>query len=240
VNTRLKCVLLDDELPGLTYLKILCEQIPEVEVVKAFNDPQKFLSAADNLDFDACILDIEMPKLNGLQVARLLKDKLIIFATAYKQYAADAFDLDATDFVGKPVTKDRLETAIKKALSRKKSTTLETRTLQFNTDKGKALIDTNEIAYITTSEVDSRDKVLWMTDNSYLVLKNISFETVQSQLPSLSFCRINKKQIIALKIVTSFTYNEIVTKVILENAPVKLSLSETYRQEFQNAIQQIS
>ncbi|HZI26108.1 MAG TPA: response regulator [Chryseolinea sp.] len=72
MTTRLKCVLLDDELPGLAYLKILCEQIPEVEVVKAFNDPQKFLSTADNLDFDACILDIEMPKVNGLQVARLL------------------------------------------------------------------------------------------------------------------------------------------------------------------------
>ena len=102
MTTRLKCVLLDDELPGLTYLKMLCEQIPEVEIVKVFNDPVKFLASIHHLDFEAVILDIEMPKVNGLQVAQALKDKLIIFATAYKQYAFDAFDLDATDFIGKP------------------------------------------------------------------------------------------------------------------------------------------
>jgi DNA-binding LytR/AlgR family response regulator len=218
---------------------MLCEQIPEVEVVKAFNDPQKFLTSAGDLDFDACILDIEMPKMNGLQVAQALQNKLIIFATAYKQYAADAFDLDAIDFVGKPVTRERLETAIKKALSRMKLITQERRLLHFNTDKGKALIDISKIALISTSAIDSRDKVLTMMDQSSVVLKNVSFETLQSRLPALEFSRINKKQIIALEIVASFTFNEILTKVF-GDAPIKLSLSETYRQEFQNAIRRFS
>lgn len=239
MTTRLKCVLLDDELPGLTYLKMLCEQIPEVDVVRAFNDPQKFLNIAGDLDFDACILDIEMPKVNGLQVAQALQNKLIIFATAYKQYAADAFDLDAIDFVGKPVTRERLETAIKKALSRNKLVTQERRALQFNTDKGKALIDISNIVLISTSEIDSRDKVLTMRDQSSIVLKNVSFEMLQSQLPDRQFCRVNKKQIIALEFVASFTFNEILTKVF-GDGPLKLSLSETYRQQFQNAIKRLS
>lgn len=72
---------------------MLCEQIPELEVVKAFNRTDLFLSEIDKIDFDLCILDIEMPRMNGVEIARLLKDKLIIFTTAHKEYAAEAFDL---------------------------------------------------------------------------------------------------------------------------------------------------
>jgi DNA-binding LytR/AlgR family response regulator len=235
----MKCILLDDELPGLMYLKMLCEQIPEIEVVKTFNDPQKLVSSINTLEFDACILDIEMPKINGMQIAQLLKDKLIIFVTAYRQYAVDAFDLDATDFVAKPVTKERLETAIKKAIAKKKVRDQERQVLQLNTDKGKTLINIVNIAYITTSEIDSRDKVAVMLDQSSTVLKNISFETLQTQLPGNMFCRINKKQIIALKIVGSYTHNEIST-TLNNGTPITLTLSESYRQDFQLATKRIS
>ena len=105
MNTKLRCLLLDDELPGLTYLKMLCEQLPELEVVKAFNSPDIFLKEVPNLDFDLCILDIEMPAMNGLHVANLLQGKPVIFVTAYKEFAAEAFDLDAIDYVRKPVKK---------------------------------------------------------------------------------------------------------------------------------------
>ena len=90
----------------------MCEQIPDLEVVRAFNNPQVLLTEIENLDFDFCILDIEMPQLNGLQVAKLLKGKPVIFTTAYKEYAADAFDMDAVDYVQKPVKIERLHQAI--------------------------------------------------------------------------------------------------------------------------------
>ena len=61
---------MDDELPGLAYLKMLCDQLEEVEVVKAFNSPiMHLLKELPNLEFDLCILDIEMPEMNGLQLA---------------------------------------------------------------------------------------------------------------------------------------------------------------------------
>ena len=72
-------MLLDDELPALSYIKVLCEELPDVEVVKAFNDPKKFLEAIPTLDFNVCILDIQMPGFTGLEVAQHLKDKLNIF-----------------------------------------------------------------------------------------------------------------------------------------------------------------
>ncbi|WP_259130319.1 LytR/AlgR family response regulator transcription factor [Chryseobacterium ginsenosidimutans] len=65
----IKCVILDDELLAISYLKLLCEQIDNVEVVKAFNDPKIFLSEIEKIDCNVCILDIEMPGMNGLQVA---------------------------------------------------------------------------------------------------------------------------------------------------------------------------
>lgn len=236
----MKCVLLDDEMPGLTYLKMLCEQIPEVEVVKAYNDPQKFVNESGSLKFELCILDIEMPKLNGMQVATLLKDKLVIFATAYREYAADAFDLDAVDFVQKPVTKERLHAAIRKAIARRSSKEQRKQHIQLNSEQGKALIQVDHLAYITTSAVDSRDKVAVMLDNASLVLKNISFGSLREQLPHDDFCRVNKKQLIALKIVASFTFDWITTTLLQDGKPLKIALSDAYRDQFQQAVEQIS
>lgn len=59
IEKNLKCILLDDEIPSLRFLKMLCEQIPGLEVVKTFNDPTVLLSEYRKLSFDFCILDIE-------------------------------------------------------------------------------------------------------------------------------------------------------------------------------------
>ena len=230
VNAKLKCILLDDEIPGLTYLRMLCEQIPEVEVIKAFNDPQKFLSESRTLDFDLCILDIEMPGMSGLQVAALLKQKFVIFTTAYKEHAADAFDLDAIDYVRKPVQKDRLEQAIKKALERHSSKKQEMEFIHLNTDRGKTLIHLNQLGYITTSETDSRDKIAVLLDGSSLTLKNVSFENLLKMLPASRFCRISKREVISLQIVVSYSFNSVTTSMI---TTMKHSISEVYRQDFQ-------
>ncbi|MES1226066.1 MAG: response regulator, partial [Bacteroidota bacterium] len=140
MNTKLKCLLLDDELPGLTYLKILCEQIPTLEVVKTFNSPENLLLSLPDLDYDLCIMDIEMPGMDGLQLANLLRGKPVIFTTGYKEYAAEAFDLDAVDYVRKPIKKERLEQAVEKAIKRVNSGSRAKSFIQLNTDKGKAII----------------------------------------------------------------------------------------------------
>lgn len=230
-------MLLDDELPGLTYLKMLCEQIEGLNVVKAFNSSEVFVRDMQNLDFDLCILDIEMPGLNGLQVARLLKDKAIIFTTAYKEYAIDAFDVDAVDYLVKPIKKERLEIAIEKAATRLASKREENKFLQLNTDKGKALIKVDELYYIKVSDTDSRDKEAFLTDNRRLTLKNISFEHLLEVLPSHHFCRVNKREIIALKAVAHFSSDQITTTLTNKSGEqIKLSLSEIYKNNFANML----
>lgn len=233
MNIKLRCLLLDDELPGLTYLKMLCEQLPELEVVKAFNSPDIFLKEVPNLDFDLCILDIEMPAMNGLHVANLLQGKPVIFVTAYKEFAAEAFDLDAIDYVRKPVKKERLQQAIQKAASRISKSSSAKNFVQLNTDKGKALLFFDQVGYIKTSDSDSRDKTVQLLDGTILTLKNISFEKLLEVLPSDQFSRVNKKELVAIKSVHFFSHDEITTSIPQSSGkPLVLTLSESYRQEF--------
>lgn len=214
---------------------MLCEQLPEVEVVKAFNNPITFLKEVPELEFDLCILDIEMPEMNGLQVTNLLKGKPVIFATAYKDYAAEAFDLNAIDYIRKPIKMDRLHQAVLKAalyLANRKRP-IEKSFVQLNTNKGRTILYFDKIAYIKTSETDSRDKVARLFEGEEVVLKNISFKKLTELLPASDFSRINKKEVLSLKAVQVFSYDEITTSITSGSGRnIKLSLSEIYRNGF--------
>ena len=233
LNTKLKCLLLDDELPGLMYLKMLCEQIPELEIVKTFNNPEKLLAEISQIDFDLLISDIEMPGMDGLHLAGMLQGKMVIFCTAYKDYAADAFNIDAIDYITKPVKPERLQKAISKALERFDKPDTSKKFMQLNTDKGKTLLYFNQIQYIKTAESDSRDKTVLLADGSFLNLKNIKFDTLLKELPESDFCRVNKKEIVAVRSVKFFSHNEIVLHHLEKNDKNStLILSETYRSDF--------
>ncbi|WP_223607279.1 LytTR family DNA-binding domain-containing protein [Chryseobacterium sp. OSA05B] len=226
----IKCVILDDELLAISYLKLLCEQIENVEVVKAFNDPKIFLNEIDTLDCNLCILDIEMPGMTGLQVAEIISgSKKIIFTTAYKEYAAEAFDLNVVDYVRKPIKKERLIQAFEKAkelvdVPHKKDL------IEWNTNIGRTVIFTEQIAYIKTSEIDSRDKDIILNDGTTIVLKNLSFKTLLEMLPSKDFAQVNKKEIIALSSIKVFSTNEIITTIQSEGDQfLKLQIGEAYK-----------
>ena len=212
---------------------MLCEQIPEVEIVKTFNNPEKLLSEIPDLEFDLLISDIEMPGIDGLHLAEMIQNKLVIFCTAYKDYAADAFNIDAVDYITKPVKLERLQKAITKAFERFNKPETAKKFIQLNTDKGKTLLYFNQIQYIKTAVSDSRDKTVLLTDGSFLNLKNVKFDTLLNELPETDFCRINKKEIVAVKAIKFFNHNEIVLHHLEKNDKnIILFLSETYRSDF--------
>ncbi|WP_284464550.1 response regulator transcription factor [Chryseobacterium sp.] len=226
----IKCVILDDELLAISYLKLLCEQIDDVEVIKAFNDPKIFLNEIDSLDCNLCILDIEMPGMTGLQVAELISgSKKIIFTTAYKEYAAEAFDLNVVDYVRKPIKKERLVQAFEKA--KEQITTVQKKAfIEWNTNIGKTVILTEQIAYIKTSEIDSRDKDIILNDGTTIVLKNLNFKNLLEMLPANDFAQVNKKEIIALASIKVFSTNEIITTIPTEDHNfLKLQIGEAYK-----------
>jgi len=211
---------------------MLCQQIAGLEVVKAFNNPQAFLEEFTKLEFDFCIIDIEMPAMNGLQVANLLNGKPVIFSTAYKEYAVEAFELNAIDYMVKPIRKERLQQAVDKVshfLNTKKESK---KFIQINTDKGKSILFFEQLVYIKTSDIDSRDKIAQLSDGSTVTIKNKSFNTLLNQLPKNNFVRINKKELISLKTVQFFSFDEITTNIPTQNGNLKLILSDSYRKDF--------
>ncbi|WP_300672463.1 response regulator [Soonwooa sp.] len=235
MTNTIKCVILDDELLAISYLKLLCEQIEGVEVVKAFNRPDIFLQEINNIDCDLCILDIEMPNINGLQVAAQIPDKQIIFTTAYKDYAADAFDLNVVDYVRKPLKKERLEQAFEKVKVVQKP--IKKSFFEWNTGIGKTQIDIKSLLYIHTSDIDSRDKTALLDDYSEITLKNINFKTLLSLLPEQEFVQINKKEVLAISVVKAFSDNEIVTNIHKDGEPIlKLALTEAFRENFNKTL----
>ncbi|PUB29357.1 LytTR family two component transcriptional regulator [Elizabethkingia sp. YR214] len=228
MTNTIRCVILDDELLAISYLKLLCEQIEGVEVVRVFNNPRYFLDEINDIDCDLCILDIEMPGLNGLQVAELISHKKIIFTTAYKEYAAEAFDLNVIDYVRKPIKKERLQQAFAKA--KEFVETPKSNFIEWNTNLGKSRIFTDQIAYIKTSEIDSRDKDMILNDGTGIILKNINFKTLLEMLPEKDFSQINKKEIVALKSIKVVSVNEIITNISEDGENfARLHISEVYK-----------
>lgn len=223
---------MDDELPGLTYLRMLCEQLNFVEVERCFDSPAQFLKEYQHLSHDVCLLDINMPGISGIEVAQLLKNKPVIFISAHPEFAINAFELDAVDFIKKPVTKDRLE----KALLKVKARLSEPGTKDYftwNTHLGKSTVYFNEVLYITTSNVDSRDKTAWLRGGHSLTLKNITIEKLLELLPGSGFARVNKSDIVNRRAVQAYTADDIVMKLKDQRGQqLRISLGDTYKKAF--------
>lgn len=237
-NKSLRVVLLDDELLALGYLRTLCEGIPDLEVVKAFDNPVLFLSEVENLIFDFCISDIVMPNLSGLEVAEKLHSKPIIFTTAHNEYAADAFDIEAIDYLRKPVQRERLERAIEKVknhLEQLKSQAIWT----VNTNKGKFTIQLSTIVSFSTDTYDRRDKLMLLENGDELVVKNKSFDQLLHELDGISWVRISKSELISKAFVRGYQGDIILSKIRNKEGKYKeFSLSENYRKTFIEAFSQ--
>ena len=119
----LRTLIADDEPLAVERMQIICAGIPALAVVGTANDGAAALRLIDALTPDLVLLDMTMPELDGLGVARRLaggtNPPAIVFVTAHDSFAVEAFDLDAVDYVLKPVTPERLNRAIGRALARR-------------------------------------------------------------------------------------------------------------------------
>lgn len=115
----LRTLIVDDEPLAIERLQILAARIPALHVVGTASDGAQALRLAEALTPDLLLLDMTMPEADGLAVARQLVRPAVIFVTAHDQFAVEAFDCDAVDYVLKPVAQDRLERAVERALARR-------------------------------------------------------------------------------------------------------------------------
>jgi len=118
-ETRLRTMIVDDEPLAIERLQIMCAQIPCLNLVGTATDGASALRMVPALKPDLLLLDIAMPGLDGMEVARTLEQSdqrpQVIFVTAFDQFAVAAFDVSAVDYLLKPVAQDRLERAVSRA-----------------------------------------------------------------------------------------------------------------------------
>lgn len=119
----LRTLIVDDEPLAVERMQILCSRLPSLSVVGTASDGAAALRLVEALSPDLLLLDMTMPEVDGLSVARRLASQpnrpAIVFVTAHDHFAVEAFDLDAVDYVLKPVAQDRLERAIERAVARR-------------------------------------------------------------------------------------------------------------------------
>jgi two-component system response regulator AlgR len=119
----LRTLIVDDEPLAIERMQVLCAEIDQLAVVGTASDGEAALTLAGKLGPDLLLLDMTMPGMDGLAVARDLgraeEPPSVIFVTAHEDFAVEAFDLDAIDYVLKPVARDRLERAVERVLARR-------------------------------------------------------------------------------------------------------------------------
>lgn len=119
----MRTLIVDDEPLAVERMQILCSRIPALQVVGTASDGAAALRLIEALTPDLVLLDMTMPEVDGLGVARALAGQAsrpaVVFVTAHDDFAVEAFDCDAVDYVLKPVAQERLERAVERAQARK-------------------------------------------------------------------------------------------------------------------------
>lgn len=238
----MKYIIIDDEPDAIDVLKYHLNNVPFMELIASFRNPIEALEYLQKNTVDLLFLDINMPKLSGINFAKLLEHPpLIIFTTAYSEYAIESYDLKAVDYLLKPIEFNRLLKAVMKAQDLISLNKTKANSVQQNTTERKDVtillksgsefhqIPLHEIKYI---ESDGNYVTIHTTKRSVLARNKIS--EIKELLPQQYFVRVHRSYIVALK------HIEIIRRycVIIDNK--EIPLSSKYRDDFFSIIDKMN
>lgn len=205
---KIKCILLDDEPFALDILEDDLQSFDKFEVVAKFSTPQEAFAFLEKEKIDLIFSDIQMPGQLGTAFVKSLKDPpLVIFTTAFHQYAVEGFELNAIDYLMKPIRKERLEQALQKVenqLNLKKSheSSTEENFIHIFVEYKKVKIFFDEILYVE----GLKDYVkIHLQNRVHPLLTRSNLKGMESKLPELTFLRIHNSYIINKTKVEAFT-----------------------------------
>lgn len=228
----MKCIIIDDEPIAREGLEVLTNKIPRLKLAGSFDSAESASEYLKTDDVDLIFLDIEMPGINGLEFARTIpKNTLVIFTTAYSEYALDSYEVDAVDYLVKPIEPERFQKAVDKAIAyHALLTDAENEEIENNTDNDFIFVKSErryfKVHYNDIQFIEGlKDYVIIQTDSKRIITK-MYLRTIFELLPSKMFFRINKSYIVNLNRIDSFDNNDVFI------GDHEIGIGNTYRDEF--------
>ena len=217
---KIKCVIIDDEPLAIKVVENHLKEFQNFEVIETFNNPIEALSLLEKGNVDALFLDINMPKMNGLDFAEIINSKTnVIITSAYREYGVESFDLNVLDYLVKPIPFNRFlktinkitqQVYLQKGIQKEEDSSNES-FIFLKVDKKLIKIKFEDILYVESL----KDYIkVFTTSGNYLVHKSLT--SITEELPDSNFIRIHRSYTIAIDKVKSVEGNliEITTNKI--------------------------
>jgi two-component system response regulator LytT len=193
----LKALVCDDEAPARSELRFLLEEVGGVEVVGEAGSGAEALQLIRALPYDVVFLDIDMPGLSGIKLAEVLNDldkkPAIVFVTAHSEYAVQAFEVAATDYLVKPVESDRLRQAIERLVPAQPSGPIKLERIPVEKAGKKLLLPVDDIFHIM-----AKDDYSYLHTDGERYLSTMSLSTLESKLEAQGFYRVHRRFLVNL------------------------------------------
>ncbi len=236
----MKCIIIDDEPLALGIIKSYCEDMGTLEIAGTYTNALEAIPLLSDMDVDLVFLDIEMPQINGIDFIKTLDRKpLFIFTTAYSQYALEGFEINAVDYLVKPIPFPRFVKAVNRAKEiyelKKGNKKVIQEIVSDNTnvsgvdafvfvksDYGTVKIKLKDIKYIQ----GLKDYLKIHISQEKPILTLMTFKDIQSKLPDDQFLRIHRSYIVNIRSVDAIQRS----KVVVDD--VRIPIGDSYKTDF--------
>ena len=231
----MRCIIVDDEKPARGELRYFIEKFSDIEIVSELEDGIEAVEYLSKNSVDIAFLDISMPMMSGIELASAIKKMnpniLLIFVTAHRNFAVDAFEVKAFDYILKPIAKDRiieLLFLIKETLLPKKESEAKILTkLSFWENDRIFVIDLSDILYF---EANERHSTVATIQGNHTIHENIS--SLSKKLPA-NFYKCHRSYIVNTSLITVIDpwFNN-TYMLSLKNCTVKIPVSKSHIKDF--------
>ena len=234
---KIRCIVVDDEPLAVEMLAAFIRKTLSLELTATFTDPVLALSAIGEEKPDLVFLDIQMPDLNGLELSRLLpQDTRVIFTTAFRQYAFESYEVEALDYLLKPIRYQKFIESVSKAerwMEIRLASVRPERNRRFafiKTDGEYRNIDFDQILYVE----GMKDYILiHLESETEPIVAHMTMKAIEEKLPSDMFMRVHRSYIVALDKITAIdSYGDILLDKI--SVPV----SDSYRKDIERYVKE--
>lgn len=220
---KIRCIIVDDEPLAIEILEEYVKKVSWLELVGSLESGLEALDFIQENEVDLIFLDIQMPDLSGIKTAELVNQRCdIIFTTAYNQYAIEGFELEAKDYLLKPISFDRFLKSVQRLKPEKTEPKQQDHDYIFvKTEYKIKKIRFDEICYI-----EGMKDYLRIVTQEEKIMTLLSFSKLMPKLPAASFVRIHKSYVVAVDAIDSIEKGKVRVEDTL------LPIGETHREAF--------